>query len=126
MFKASPTELHMATIIRELEAIERLHRDFGFRYTDLADALNTSEPTLHRWRRGAGGEPTPVYLKRLEAFEAFLEELDDLFADRAAAREWFDKSLVVLKGKTPREMICEGHVDRVTGVLYGLNFGAGL
>ena len=116
----------MPTIIRELEAIERLHHDFAFRYVELAQALNTSEPTLHRWRRGSGGEPTPVYLKRLEAFQAFLEELDDLFASRDSAVAWMDSGLSVFKGKTPREMIRAGHVDRVTGVLYALNAGAAL
>jgi uncharacterized protein (DUF2384 family) len=116
----------MATIVRELEAIERLHSEFGFRYAELAQALNTSEPTLHRWRGGKGGEPTPVYLKRLEAFEAFLEELDALFAKPRAAQAWLDKPLVVLKNRTPRQMIVDGHVDRVTGVLYALNAGASL
>jgi uncharacterized protein (DUF2384 family) len=116
----------MGTIIRELEALERLHGEFGFRYLELAQALNTSEPTLHRWRRGTGGEPTPVYMKRLEALEAFLKELDDLFADAQAARAWLDKSLRVLKDRTPRQMILEGHVDRVTGVLYALNAGMSL
>jgi ParB-like chromosome segregation protein Spo0J len=58
----------VATVLRELEAVERLHSDFGFNYAELARALNTSEPTLHRWRRGTGGEPTPVCLERLEAF----------------------------------------------------------
>ena|ERR1700689_3899945 len=99
---------------------------FDFRYGELAKALNTSEPTLHRWRRGTGGEPTPVYLRRLEALQAFLEELNSLFADRSEARAWLDKSLTVLKGNTPREMIRDGHVDRVTGVLYALNAGASL
>lgn len=116
----------MATIIRELEAVERLHGEFGFRYLELAQALNTSEPTLHRWRRGTGGEPTPVYLKRLEALEAFLEELDDLFAEQETARAWLDKPLRVLKQRTPRQMMLDGHVDRVTGVLYALNAGASL
>jgi uncharacterized protein (DUF2384 family) len=116
----------MATILRELEALERLHDDFGFSYAQLAKALNTSEPTLHRWRRGSGGEPTPVYLKRLEAFEAFLSELDDLFASKRAATAWLDRSLSVLKDQTPREMILAGHVDRVTGVLYALNAGVSL
>ena len=98
----------MSTTVHELEAIERLHEEFGFRYAELAQALNTTEPTLHRWRRGSGGEPTPVYLKRLEAFEAFLEELDALFARRRAAQAWLDKSLVVLKNRTPRQMIIDG------------------
>jgi uncharacterized protein (DUF2384 family) len=116
----------VATIVRELEAVERLHGEFGFRYGELAQALNASEPTLHRWRRGAGGEPTAVYLKRLEALEAFLEELDDLFADVQAARAWLDKPLSVLKDRTPRQMILDGHVDRVTGILYALNAGVSL
>jgi hypothetical protein len=71
-------------------------------------------------------EPTPVYLKRLEALEAFLEELDELFASKRAAAAWLDKSLAVLKDRTPRAMILDGHVDRVTGVLYALNAGVSL
>jgi uncharacterized protein (DUF2384 family) len=116
----------MATIVRERAALERLHSDFGFSYAQLAQALNTTEPTLHRRRRGTGGEPTPVYLKRLEAFEAFLHELDDLFASKRAAAAWLEKALPVLRDRTPREMILDGHVDRVTGILYPLNAGVSL
>ena len=116
----------MTTIVRELEAVERLHTDFAFRYAELAQALNTNEPTLHRWRRGAGGEPTLVYVKRLEAMQAFLEELDALFADRDSARTWLERPLSVFKERTPRQMVLEGHVDRVTGVLYALNAGVAL
>lgn len=116
----------MATLARarapELAAIEQLHDDFGFSYAQLARALNTNETTLHRWRAGSGGEPTPVYLKRLAAFEAFLEELTDLF-DGATARQWLDRTLPALKGESPRTMIIDGHVDRVTGVLYAINAG---
>ena len=116
----------MATVLRELEAVERLHSDFGFNYAELARALNTSEPTLHRWRRGTGGEPTPVYVKRLEALEAFLQELDALFRGKRAAAAWLERPLSVFKGRTPRDMILDGHVDRVTGVLYALNAGVSL
>lgn len=112
----------MPTLVRELAAVERLHDDFGFSYGQLAQALNTNETTLHRWRAGNSGEPTPVYLKRLAAFDAFLEELDDLF-DATRAQEWLDRDLKALKGKSPRTMIVEGHVDRVTGILYAINAG---
>lgn len=116
-------EVIVATQVRELAALERLHGEFGFTYEDLARALGTNESTLHRWRRG--GEPTTVYLKRLAAFESFLEELDALF-DTQGTREWLDRRLEVLKNRTPREMILDGHVDRVTGVLYAMNAGAAL
>jgi len=116
----------MATLVRELEALERLHTEFGLRYDELAQAINTSESTLHRWRRGSGGEPTPVYIARLVALQAFLDEMDALFASRDAARVWLEHPLPVLKGATPRAMISTGHVDRVTGVLYAINAGAAL
>jgi uncharacterized protein (DUF2384 family) len=61
-----------------------------------------------------------------KAFEAFLEELHELFAGKRAAAAWLDKPLSVLKERTPREMILDGHVDRVTGVLYALNAGVSL
>jgi uncharacterized protein (DUF2384 family) len=112
----------MATLVRELAAVERLHDDFRFSYGQLAQALNTNETTLHRWRAGHSGAPTPVYLKRLAAFDAFLEEIDDLF-DATRAQEWLDRDLKALKGKSPRAMIVEGHVDRVTGILYAINAG---
>ena len=116
----------MTTLAQELAAVERLHEEFKFRYDELARGLNTSETTLHRWRRGTGGEPTPVYHKRLEAYETFLEELDALYAQHDAARAWLDKPLGALKGQSPRAMILAGHVDRVTGILYALNAGASL
>lgn len=116
----------MATRTQTLVAVERLHEDFGFRYEDLAQALNTNETTLHRWRSGTGGEPTLVYQKRLEALQAFLTEIDELFADHREALAWLDKPLQVLKGRTPRGMILAGHVDRVTGILYALNAGVSL
>jgi transcriptional regulator with XRE-family HTH domain len=110
------------TLVRELAALERLHDEFGFSYGQLAQALNTNETTLHRWRAGHGGEPTPVYLKRLAAFDAFLDELDDLF-DVDSARAWLDQELRALKGESPRAMILGGHIDRVTGLLYAINAG---
>ncbi len=116
----------MATSTQSLAAVERLHDEFGFRYDELAQALNTNDATLHRWRGRTAGEPTPVYRKRLEALDAFLEEVDALFAEHTAAQAWLDRPLSVLKGQTPRAMILAGHVDRVTGILYALNAGVSL
>ncbi len=113
----------MATQLQELEALERLHEDFGFTYDELATALVTNASTLHRWR--AGTEPTPIYLQRLAAFASFLEELDALLGP-GAQRPWLDSPREVFKGATPRQMIMAGNVDRVTGVLYAMNAGAPL
>jgi transcriptional regulator with XRE-family HTH domain len=116
----------MAILVRELEAVERLHDEFGFTYNDLAAAVNTSESTLHRWRSGDGAPPTPVYLARLAALDAFLTELARTFRDPKDARAWLTERLPVLREQSAREMILAGHVDRVTGVLYALNAGVSL
>jgi transcriptional regulator with XRE-family HTH domain len=113
----------MATLLRELEAVERLHDEFGFTYNDLAAAVNTGESTLHRWRSGDGAPPTPVFLARLSALDAFLAELRRTFRKKGDARKWLDERVPALRGETPRQMILAGHVDRVTGVLYAVNAG---
>jgi transcriptional regulator with XRE-family HTH domain len=116
----------VATLLRELEAVERLHDGFGFTYSDLAAAVNTSESKLHRWRSGAGAPPTPVFLARLAALATFVAELRRTFRDEGEARSWLDVQVAALRGQTPRKMILDGHVDRVTGVLYAFNAGTTL
>ena len=113
----------MATISPELRAIEAVHDRLGLTYREIARAINATESTLHRWRRGEGPVPTPVFLARLEALDAFLIELGRTFRDWNDAQEWVDQRISLLQNRTPREMIREGHVDRVTCVLYALNAG---
>jgi hypothetical protein len=113
----------MATLVHELEAVEQLHDEFGFTYSGLANAVNTSESNLHRWRSGNGAPPTPVFLARLEALRAFVTELRRTFRDEGEARAWLDAQVPALRGQTARTMILHGHVDRVTGVLYAFNAG---
>ena len=123
MYASPYDEFPMPTLLRELEAVERLRDEFGFTYRDIAAAVNTSESTLHRWRSGEGAPPTPVFLARLAALGAFLAELRRTFRKMSDARAWLDERVPALRGETPRQMILAGHVDRVTGVLYALNAG---
>ncbi len=75
---------------------------------------------------GEGAAPTPVFLARLAALEAFLVELRRTFRDPAEARAWLDERVPALRGQTPRQLILGGHVDRVTGVLYAFNAGVAI
>lgn len=110
-----------------LAAVEALHDRLGFTYRELAAAVHADEATLHRWRtnadRGAGAPPSPVYLARLAALQAFLDELGRTFRDAADAAAWVDRPAPAFQGRTARELVRAGHVDRVTGVLYALNAG---
>lgn len=110
-----------------LAAVEQLHDRLGFSYRELAAAVHADEATLHRWRanaeRGTGAPPSPVYLARLAALQAFLDELGRTFRDWADAVAWMDRPAPAFQGQTARALIRAGHVDRVTGVLYALNAG---
>ena len=117
---------YMATLLRELEAVEHLHDQFGFTYADIAAAVNTRESSLHRWRSGDGAPPTPVYLARLAALEAFVGELSRTFRTPEEASSWMNERVPAFSNRSAREMILAGHVDRVTGVLYAINAGVSL
>jgi hypothetical protein len=106
-----------------LAVVEELHDRLGFTYRELAGAVHADEATLHRWRKGSGAAPSPVYLARLAALQAFLDELRRTFRRWEDAAAWVDRPAPAFKGETPRALILAGHVDRVTGVLYALNAG---
>ena len=72
-------------------------------------------------RRGAA--PSPVYLARLAALQAFLDELRRTFRRWEDAAAWVDRPAPAFRGETPRAPILAGHVARVTGVRYALDAG---
>jgi hypothetical protein len=110
-----------------LAAVEQLHDRLGFTYRELAAAVHADEATLHRWRtnaaRGAGAPPSPVYLARLAALQAFVDELSRTFRDEGRRGGLGRPARAGVPGQTARALIRAGHVDRVTGVLYALNAG---
>ncbi|CAN5583516.1 hypothetical protein BH24GEM3_BH24GEM3_14470 [soil metagenome] len=113
----------MATRIPELKSVEAAHDLLGLTYREIADAIHATESTLHRWRKAEGAEPTPVFLARLEALDAFLVELGRTFRAWEDARNWLDTEVPYLQNRTPRQMLLAGHVDRLTGILYAINAG---
>jgi uncharacterized protein (DUF2384 family) len=106
-----------------LAVVEELHDRLRFTYRELAGAVHADEATLHRWRKGSGAAPSPVYLARLAALQTFLDELRRTFRRWEDAAAWVDRPAPAFRSETPRALILAGHVDRVTGVLYALNAG---
>ena len=62
-------------------------------------------------------------MARLEALEEFLTELRKTFRRPQAAREWLETEVPALKGRRPTELIGEGRIEMLTGILYALNSG---
>jgi transcriptional regulator with XRE-family HTH domain len=116
----------MASPVRHpqlLTVVEELHDQLGFTYRELAGAIHADEATLHRWRKGSGAAPSPVYLARLAALQTFVDELRRTFQRWEDAAVWVDRPAPAFRNETPRALVLAGHVDRVTGVLYALNAG---
>jgi uncharacterized protein (DUF2384 family) len=111
----------MAVLIPHVRAIENAHEYLGLSYQKIAEAIKADESTLHRWR--SGGEPSPVFAARLEALEEFLDELKETFRRAHDAREWLETEVQALKGRRPIDLIGEGRLEVLTGLLYALNSG---
>jgi uncharacterized protein (DUF2384 family) len=111
----------MAVLSPHVRAIESAHEYLGLSYQKLAEALKADESTLHRWR--SGGEPSPVFAARIEALEEFLVELRETFRRPRAAQDWLETEVPALRGRRPIDLIGEGRLEVLTGLLYALNSG---
>jgi uncharacterized protein (DUF2384 family) len=111
----------MAVLSPHVQAIENAHEYLGLSYQKIAEAIKADESTLHRWR--GGGEPSPVFAARIEALEEFLDELKETFRRGQDAREWLGTEVQALKGRRPIDLIGEGRLEVLTGLLYALNSG---
>lgn len=111
----------MAVMSPHVQAIEEAHDYLGLPYHKLAKAIKADESTLHRWR--SGGEPSPVFSARLEALEELLVQLRETFQRREDARRWLERKIPALKQKRPIDLISEGRIEVLTGLLYALSSG---
>jgi transcriptional regulator with XRE-family HTH domain len=112
----------MAVLPRQLEAAEDAHDRLGLSYEQVAAALRANSSSLHRWRSGEV-EPSPVFLDRLEALGELMGQLRRTFRSDAMAREWFDRPVPAFSQRTPRVLLVEGKIERITAALEGLNTG---
>lgn len=115
----------MTTLTHELRAVEQAHDLLGLTYADVARAIKADESTIHRWRAG-DSEPSPIFLDRLDALGELLSELRRTVKDKATARYWLDRAVPALGGRTPREVLLAGRLERLTALLAGFNAGNAL
>jgi uncharacterized protein (DUF2384 family) len=113
------------SVLVEIRAIEEAHDVLGLTYRQVAAALNADESTLHRWRSG-DSEPSPVFAGRLEALEDFLRELRRAFRTDARARAWLERTSPAFGSRRPLDLLLEGRVERLVGMLLALNAGMSL
>jgi hypothetical protein len=91
----------------------------------VARAIKADESTVHRWR-AANSVPSPIFLDRLDALGELLGELRRTVKDQVTARYWLDRNVPALQGRTPREVLLAGRIERLTGMLTSFNAGVTL
>ena len=107
----------MAVLSPHVRAIENAHEYLGLSYQKLAEAIKADESTLHRWR--SGGELSPVFAARRSGISPRAET----FRRPHDAREWLETRAPALKDRRPIDLIGEGRLEVLTGLLYALNTG---
>jgi hypothetical protein len=112
----------MPTRVHQLRAVEQAYDLLGLTYAEVARAVKADESTVHRWRSG-DSEPSPIFLDRLDALGELLTELRRAVRDQTAARYWLDRAVPALGGRTARELLPAGRVEKLTGILASFNAG---
>lgn len=105
------------------DIIEAAREAFGLTYTELASALGVDRRTVLRYRRRAS-VPSPAVRARMNEAREIRFLLGEVFGDREARWEWLHSSVPLLRGRRPIDLIRQGKLDEVLGVLAGLYSGA--
>jgi len=115
----------MATLAAELQIVEQIHEDLGIQLKQIAEIIGADESTLHRWLSGATPSgPRKIYRSRLRALREFYDELRSAFRTLAAARRWLrEERVAAFRNRTPLELLLDGKLERVTGLLWNMNNG---
>jgi hypothetical protein len=114
----------MASQVTLLPAIDEAATTLGLNFKQVAQVIRADESTLHRWRKGEK-EPSPVFLARLEALDEFVATLKST-VQPGYIRAWLNTPVPALEGKTPRSLLLEGQIEKLTGLLIALNSGLSL
>lgn len=109
----------MTAVAKRLEVISE---KTGVKEREVAQLLQTTPQTVHRWRSGQV-EPQTSHLRRILDLAFAAEELAELYLPDEA-RVWLFSKNRLLSGKRPVELIATGEIDAVLQVISQLKDGA--
>ena len=109
----------------ELRGLARAREKLQLDWDELAAIVGVNRTTLHRWRSGES-TPRPIAWTRLTQLDELLEMLTRVFAGPDLARDWLKSARPSSLGGdvTPLEVMKNGRIDRVLGLLQFLARGA--
>jgi uncharacterized protein (DUF2384 family) len=105
------------------KTIEDARETFGLNYVELASALDVDRRTLLRYRK-ENSAPSAKVRERMEQLREISHLLDEVFETREAGLAWLYRSVPLLRGRRPVDLMRRGELDDVLSVLAGLYSGA--
>lgn len=93
----------------------------GITQTSLARVLGTTPRTVTRWKRGQS-EPHAATARRLREL-ARLRWLMETLVDPGGSRRWMHSPNEALRGRAPVDLLEEGRIETVVGLLEAVGEG---
>jgi transcriptional regulator with XRE-family HTH domain len=106
------------------DEIDAIRRVLGINQAQLATILGTTARTVSRWKTGSAQrvEPRPGFARALRDLGQLRWLLEtDLGADEA--RRWMRRPNDALRGRAPVDVLLDGDIDRVLGLVITLAEG---
>lgn len=115
----------MSTVVEKTSAISRMVADLkelgGLKNVDIANILDVSPPTVHRWSKGQGS-PTLEKQRVVADLRWVAERLAD-FYEPDEARLWLQSPHPQLEKSRPYDLINDGRTEEVIETLDRLESG---
>ena len=114
---------------RELEiksanqVFDLVDESMGLTNNQLAHIIGVSESSLYRYKRGDQA-PSPKVQRKLSSLRELHQLLTLLFESDSASAEWLYTAVPLLDDQRPIDLVREGELEPVIGVLYALKEGA--
>lgn len=102
---------------------EIFREEYAWNNADLADALEVSRRSIQRYSNG-DSNPTRKVMEKIADLRDLSILLDEVFEDREGAVRWLHRSVPMLKGRRPVDLIRRGELDQVISTLASLYSGA--
>ncbi len=92
-------------------------------FEQLAEALQVDRRTVYRYRK-CQTVPTPEVRVRFDTLREILQLLEEVFATQEDRQTWLYRSVPLLRGRRPIDLMLRAELEPVVEILAGYQAGA--
>lgn len=105
------------------EAVDAAVAVLDLNFEQLADTLQVDRRTVYRYRKRQT-VPTPEVRKRFDLLREIIQLLEEIFATPEDRQEWLYRSVPMLRGRRPIDLMLKAELEPIVEVLAGYQSGA--